>query len=596
MIEALLAMMALGIVLGGLLLIATVLNLRSRVGKLERLLQQQGIRQVDTIVRPRVDLGAAVPLPSAPKAPESVSTPAPAHVPPQAGPNPVDRLIKWVREDWLLKLGAFLLLVGLSWLVSYAFLNNWIGPMGRIAFGLVAGTAFIILGWWRIQKFVHQAGIFLVLGSTTILVTIYAAREIYDFFTPLSALIVMFLSTAFVALASVKYNSRALALTSIILAGIAPVLTNSPTHDNIALFSYLLVVTLGAIWIVFLTGRRELSIAALALVTAYSLPFLLDFDFADRDVLLLFAFAFAALFFVTNSSGLIRAREGRSLADLVTAVGNGLFLLSWIMTAAPEEWRSLLISAWMIVFVAGAFLIARVAGHKTPFYVYAGVGVIMLAAATSAELSGATLTIAYTVECAVIILLSYYLKRDPRISQRVSALLFVPAALTLKSMETYRWHDSVLNRDFTVLAIMAVTLAGTGLFLRSIDTSTDKGSTKYNSFVFVLGTIYAYILLWLSLHLAVDNADSAVTISLFVYTIVGLITYIHGRARARRGFVIYGGLLLAFVVGRLLTVDVWKMELTGRITTFLMVGALLMSTAFLVRKRQSDKSTREGNS
>ncbi len=48
---------------------------------------------------------------------------------------------------------------------------------------------------------------------------------------------------------------------------------------------------------------------------------------------------------------------------------------------------------------------------------------------------------------------------------------------------------------------------------------------------------------------------------------------------------------LGFVVLRLLTVDVWKMELTGRIITFLLVGALLMSTAFLVRKRQATKES-----
>ncbi|MBI5222523.1 MAG: DUF2339 domain-containing protein [Candidatus Magasanikbacteria bacterium] len=118
-----------------------------------------------------------------------------------------------------------------------------------------AGALFILLGWWRIKKYVHQGGVFLVLGSTTVLLTIFAAREIYDFFTPLSALIVMFLSTAFVALASIRYNNRVLALASLILASIAPLLTNAPTTDYVGLFSYLFVVTLGAIWIVALTGQ-----------------------------------------------------------------------------------------------------------------------------------------------------------------------------------------------------------------------------------------------------------------------------------------------------------------------------------------------------
>ncbi len=123
-----------------------------------------------------------------------------------AGPSASERFAAWIKEDWLLKLGALLLLIGFGWLATYAFLNNWIGPMGRIALGIIAGALFILLGWWRIQKYLHQGGVFLVLGSTTILLTTFAARQVYDFFTPFSALAIMFLSTAFVALASVKYR------------------------------------------------------------------------------------------------------------------------------------------------------------------------------------------------------------------------------------------------------------------------------------------------------------------------------------------------------------------------------------------------------
>ena len=68
------------------------------------------------------------------------------------------------------------------------------------------------------------------------------------------------------------------------------------------------------------------------------------------------------------------------------------------MTAAPMngkfDYRCL-----MIVF---AVYFALNYQQKEPFYVYAGICIALLAAATSAELSGATLTIAYTIESAVI--------------------------------------------------------------------------------------------------------------------------------------------------------------------------------------------------
>lgn len=592
LIEGVIAMMALGFIIGGLLLVITVINLRNRVASLERLMQQQP--GMAAKVPPAMPI-ATQPITSPPVQAQPQPLPQQPSVPLGSGKTSADRFVRWIREDWLLKLGALLLLVGLSWLASYAFLNNWIGPMGRIALGLVAGTGFIALGWWRIKKFIHQGGIFLVLGSTTVLVTIYAAREVYDFFTPASALAVMFLSTAFVALASVKYNSRSLSLSSIILAGIAPVLTNSPSADSVALFSYLLVVILGAIWIVVLTGRRELTAAALSVVTVYSLPFFFERYRTDSDILLLFAFTFSAVFFLTNLTGIVKSKTGKSPADLVTAAGNGMFLLAWISAAAPPEWKSLIIVAWMIVFVTGAFLISRAANQVAPFYVYAAVGIIMLAAATAAELDGPALTIAYTIECGIIVVMTYLLRREINLAQRACLLLLVPMSRSLPSIEYYSWSDTVFNQHFFVLALLSLTLGGLGFFFRHIARADNKVSAKLINALLVVGSIYAYTLLWLSLHADFANSAMAVGTSLLIYTVVGLIFYIRGRAIVRKGFIAYGGIMLGFVVLRLLTVDVWKMELTGRIVTFLLVGALLMSTAFLIRKRQTvkDETSRE---
>ncbi|MEK7084772.1 MAG: DUF2339 domain-containing protein [Patescibacteria group bacterium] len=505
-----------------------------------------------------------------------------------AGPTSSDKFIAWMKEDWLMKLGACLLLIGFGWLTTYAFLNNWIGPMGRITLGIIAGALFVALGWWRINKYLHQGGIFLVLGSTTILLTIFAAREIYGFFTPLSALAVMFLSTAFVALASVKYKSQSLALSSLILAGIAPLLTNTPSPNYTGLFTYLFVVILGAIWIVVLTGRRELTMAALLLVTFYSVPHLVFHASADRGVLLLFAYAFAAVFFITNTAGILKLKGKEIIPDLIAAGANGLFLLAWIMTAAQDEWKSLIISAWMIVFAVGAFLIFKITQRREPLYVYAGVGIAMLAAATSAELKGATLTIAYTIESGMVALVAYAILRDIKIAERMCLLLAGPMLLSIESITSRAWRTDVIHKDFFVLLVIGLVLLGLGLFfLRYVRESKDNDPRQLNAILLIAGSLYMYTLVWLSLHAALINNDTAVMIALLIYTIIGLITYVYGLRNGKNSLRLYGGILLGFVVGRLLFVDVWKMALAGRIVTFFLVGALLMSTAFLGKKKKT---------
>jgi uncharacterized membrane protein len=571
------------IFIGGIVVLILVLNLRGRVRVLEQIEKSGSVKQqtpapnyqsqtTQTEISPfppQSSRDATIPLPTKPVAP--------------------DKFTEWLKEDWLLKFGALFLLIGFGWLATYAFLNNWIGPMGRIVLGILAGTAFLILGWVRIKKYLHQGGVFLVLGSTTILLTIFAAREIYDFFTPLFALIVMFLSAAFVALASVKYNNRALSLASLIAAGVAPLLTNSPTPDYIGLYSYLFIVVLGTIWIVALTGQRILVAAALVLITFYSLPHLTSFTLADKEVLLLFAYAFAAVFFLTNTAGILKHKDKDIVPDLVTAAGNGLLLLVWIMSAAQDEWKSLIISAWMIVFSVGAFLIFKITRKQEPFYIYAGIGIAMLAAATSAELQGAALTIAYTIESGIVTFIAYAILQNIKIAERTSLILVGPVILSVGSVLSNRWTASVIHKDFFVLLILGLTLFGLGIFFQQLAKNTEtKKSQQLSAILLIAGSIYAYMLLWLSLHAGLQyntvEYNTATMFSLVIYTVVGLAFYFYGIANGKRGLRFYGDALIGFVIGRLLLVEVWEMELATKIITFFLIGALLVSTAFFKKK------------
>ena len=178
-------------------------NLKGRIKTLEQAMWSKSAQKAHT---PPQQTTETAPLASPGLAATTEDIPTETREMPERPDEPgaMENLGHWIKEDWLLKLGALLLLIGFGWLVTYAFLNNWIGPMGRIAMGIIAGVAILALGSWRIQSQSHQGKIFLLLGSTVILLTVFAAREIYGYFTPLTALITMFLSTAYVAFVGVK--------------------------------------------------------------------------------------------------------------------------------------------------------------------------------------------------------------------------------------------------------------------------------------------------------------------------------------------------------------------------------------------------------
>ncbi len=513
------------------------------------------------------------------------------NIPQEVGSVHVDQsetFSTWLKEDWMLKLGGFFLIIGLGWFLSVTYIL--IGPMGRIAVGIIAGAVCIVLGYWRIKNYINQGGIFLVLGSTIILLTIFSARSLYDFFTPLSALAIMFLSVVLVAIASVKYSSRSLALLSLVLASIVPFLTNAETN-HVGLFTYLFVVVLGAIWVVALTGQRSLTVAALIIVALYSVPHFLypyEFPLVNLNTLLLFAYAFAAVFFITNTAGLLKLKDEEIIPDLMTAAGNGILLLVWIMQVAPKEWQSLIISAWMLIFIFGAFLIFKITQKKEPFYVYAGVGAMMLAAATSVELSGAALTIAYTIEVVAASLVTYLVLNDRKISEQVSLLLAAPILFSINNMNAYAstWSNGVLHKDFFVLLILSLTLFGLGIFFSKLAKEAGEEVSQTSALSLVMGSAYAYILLWLSLHAGLNDQNIATIISLAIYTIIGITFYFTGIKNENKGLRTYGSILVGLVTARLLLVDVWNMGAVSAFAMFFIIGALLVATAFLGKKKK----------
>jgi len=413
---------------------------------------------------------------------------------PQA-PDVFDNIIAWFKKDLLMKMGALFLLMGMGWFVSYAFMNNWIGPMGRISLGLLVGVGIVSLGAWRIRTYEHQGSVFMVLGLGTIMVTVFSARELYDIFTPTSALFLMFLSVLFVAFVSVWYKRNSLALAGLIIAGIAPYLTNSPVPLVIEQFMYLFVVVIGTLWVVYFTGWRNLTLTALVIVFLETLPFIGVGD--DSAIVLMWVFLFVATFFVANIMSIIRVqRSALSEAQLFTAFGTAFFLILWVFTVAPEEWQSLIFVAWMFVFSFGTYIVYMTTSERIPFYIYGSTAIALLGSATAAEFSGPVLSIAYTLEVAVLIIVAMSLKLNQNVVTSLSLLFIIPITQSFQNIFSSSWNTGILHADFFVLLILLSVLLVVGLFMyeQSRERIDSKAMRQLGTLFLSVGVTYIFIL------------------------------------------------------------------------------------------------------
>ena len=276
-----------------------------------------------------------------------------------AKPGSLENFGAWIKEDWLMKLGGFLLILALAWFVSYAFEQGWVGPVGKIGIGIMAGIAVLGLGRYRITAFPSQGGILMFVGALGVILTLWAARYYYDFFTPGSALLLMFLVSAVLGVTSVQFNRYPLAYANVLLGAIAPLLIASGSNSFIGLYSYLFVLSLGSIWVAMITGWRQLILSSLIIVSLYGLPFLASSTPEVEAWGLITMYAFAAMFFFTSIIGTNKNRVSQ-VSDLFTAVISAILLFAWTLDQVNNEsWASVLLMVWTVVYAFGSFTALR---------------------------------------------------------------------------------------------------------------------------------------------------------------------------------------------------------------------------------------------
>lgn len=507
-------------------------------------------------------------------------------------PSFLSSFFRWFAHDWPVKLGALLLFLAVGWIIVFAFWDM-IGPMGRVSFGLLLGLAALVFGERRIRAYTNQGGVFLALGAGIIYTALSAARFQYDILFPGMALLLMFLVTVFIAYVSVVQKSRALAYLGLLLGAIAPLLTNSPDPSFVGLFSYLLVLAAGTIWVVRLRGWRSLTILTLLVYVLYSLSYLWGFSAVAPLTQMLFAVLFGALFFgATLFSALYD--EKIAPADLGVALLNALIFLGWIDQAVPPEWKSLVAVAAAVLVSIGAYLVYKERHLEAPVLVHSAGAALLLGAATAYELSGPVLTIAFSLEVGLLVMGILGFTNNVRAAQKASLLFVLPLLLSFESLSRYAYSTAVFTGDFFVIVILTVLLSASGWLFERTEAHTSGQGVTSGMLLQMGGFLYFLGLIWLVLGAALPDT-LAVTLSLTLYTLMGLYGYITGKHADEANKKFIGAALLIFVVAHLLFVEMSSMDTGSRILVFSIIGILLMSTAFIGRKKKVQPIVYEEN-
>jgi len=181
-----------------------------------------------------------------------------------------------------------------------------------------------------------------------------------------------------------------------------------------------------------------------------------------------------------------------------------------------------------------------------------------------------------------MLVLALYLK-DRTLTVASSALFVGLGLLSLNDMSPYFWRDGFMHVHFVALLFVTFAFFSTSILLFRTQ-SEDEKVPQAPIVLSIIGLLYTLILVWLVTG-SVLSSDAATTVSLIIYTLLGIGLFVKGKIMKSTVVTVLGAVLLGGVVTRLLLIDIWQMDLVGRVITFGAIGLLLMSTAFIGKKK-----------
>jgi uncharacterized membrane protein len=237
-------------------------ELRSRVRLLEEALKTHGIvlQAVDTalppVVPPAVQIAAAPPPPPRVAVPRFV-TPA------SASPKDKGSLESRIGSQWFNRIGILAVLIGMAWFLKLAIDNHWIGPLGRVLVGLIAGSGLI--AWSeqiRSRGYTGFSYSVKALGSGILYLSLWASFSLFHLIPAPVAFAAMIVVTAFNGFMSWSQGSELLAVYAIVGGLSIPVLVSTGENAEVTLFSYLLLLDIAVLILVALRPWSRLLFGA----------------------------------------------------------------------------------------------------------------------------------------------------------------------------------------------------------------------------------------------------------------------------------------------------------------------------------------------
>jgi len=347
----------------------------AEVQRIARLRQQAAPTHEAAAIHPAQASGGAsdpaqssVPTPFAPIAepqgpPLTFGYPPPAARAPGMNQADAQSLESKIGSQWFNRIGILAVLIAVAWFLKMAFDNHWIGPLGRVLIGLVAGAA--IIAWserFQSKGFTAFAYSLKAVGSGVLYLSLWASFSVFHLVPASVAFGAMILVTAFNGFMAWAQDAELLALYAIAGGLSTPLLLSTGENHEVTLLSYLVILDIAVLLLAALKPWSRLLFAAfvgtVVFVIGWWITFYSDSAFGVTAFFVgcfFLMFAFAPLLVRVNSDDGVAVSGWDALAGAVMPLANaavGFTAFYALFDGRDAEWAT----PWLAVMFAAFYL------------------------------------------------------------------------------------------------------------------------------------------------------------------------------------------------------------------------------------------------
>lgn len=553
-------------------------------------------------------------------APSYVQQPAaPPPKPEPPPPKPQVSLEDRIGSQIFSRIGIIALLIGATLFLKHAMDNHWIGPLGRVVAGLIAGTAIVV--WserFRRRGFPAFSYSLKAVGSGALYLSLWAAFQLYHLMPAGAALALMVLVTAWNAFMAWSQSSEILAAYALAGGFATPLLLSTGGNHEIFLFTYILAIDIATVALVRLKSWPRLLLGAFPLTVAFFIGWFAQFFLSDE---LGVTSLFIALFFITFLVPSFDGRSGAQSSGIVTGIllplANAAFGSLALYSVLEDAGHHALLP-WMAVAFGAIYLgLMRLKQTRVTSAVHLSLAIVFLTIAIPLKASGRWITVGWLAEGVALLWISARLSLPA--AETAPAADTAPAdatpvaahrALRLLSIATlllgfisviaqpYIFYGGVetafLNYRFATSLFGVATFAVSAWIALRASRQPDGVSPSWREIVaacIIALNLVAVLACVRELDTAFRPSYGNIEASLQQSLAISGFLMLYGAALLavgfwkRSAFIRWQALvLLVFTIGKTFLYDIRDLSQGYRIVSFLGLGALLMAVSFAYQK------------